>query len=106
MSLYPDNGKKLLAWGNAARLEKQKPRSHHLHLLKQFKLYLDEHITHDMPSLPNDLTILDVISDYLRVFYQYVLKQLAAFTKIYQPHQFRYVRGFFVFGNCLIHFLS
>jgi CRISPR/Cas system-associated exonuclease Cas4 (RecB family) len=80
-------------WANAARLEMQRPNSRNSVLLKQYKLYLDENIAKDLPPLPNGLTIVEAISDYLRAFYDHVMIELKkGFAKNYSHHQFRYVR--------------
>lgn len=79
-------------WGNAARLEMQRPTARNSVLLKQYKLYLDENIAKDLPPLPNGLTIVEAISDYLRAFHEHVVTELRkGFAKNYGQHQFRYV---------------
>lgn len=79
-------------WGNAARLEMQRPTARNSVLLKQYKLYLDENIAKDLPPLPNGLTIVEAISDYLRSFHLHVVNELKkGFAKNYGQHQFRYV---------------
>jgi hypothetical protein len=79
-------------WGNAARLEMQRPTARNSVLLKQYKLYLDENIAKDLPPLPNGLTIVEAISDYLRAFHEHVVNELKkGFAKNYGQHQFRYV---------------
>lgn len=52
----------MVQWGNAARLELLRPINRDAVLLKQYKLYLDEALSKDLVPLPNDLTIVDVIS--------------------------------------------
>lgn len=79
-------------WANAARLEMQRPNSRNSVLLKQYKLYLDENIAKDLPPLPNGLTIVEAISDYLRAFHEQVMNELKkGFAKNYNQHQYRYV---------------
>lgn len=79
-------------WGNAARLEMQRPTARNSVLLKQYKLYLDENIAKDLPPLPNGLTIVDAIADYLHAFHEHVVNELKkGFARNYGQHQFRYV---------------
>lgn len=79
-------------WGNAARLEMQRPTARHSVLLKQYKLYLDENIAKNLPSLPNGLTIVDAIADYLRAFHEHIITELKkGFGNNYGQHQYRYV---------------
>ncbi|KAG0744279.1 hypothetical protein G6F26_008182 [Rhizopus arrhizus] len=78
-------------WANAARLEMQRPNSRNSVLLKQYKLYLDENIAKDLPPLPNGLTIVEAISDYIRAFHEHVVTELKkGFAKNYSQHQYRY----------------
>lgn len=93
-------------WGNAARLEMQRPTARNSVLLKQYKLYLDENIAKDLPPLPNGLTIVEAISDYLRAFHEHVVTELRkGFAKNYGQHQFRYVSDkycmFIYFYTCI-----
>jgi hypothetical protein len=70
----------------------QRPTARNSVLLKQYKLYLDENIAKDLPPLPNGLTIVEAISDYLRAFHEHVVTELRkGFAKNYGQHQFRYV---------------
>jgi hypothetical protein len=79
-------------WGNAARVEMQRPTARNSVLLKQYKLYLDENIAKDLPPLPNGLTIVDAIADYLLSFHEHVVAELKkGFARNYGQHQFRYV---------------
>jgi hypothetical protein len=52
----------MVQWGNAARLELLRPINRDAVLLKQYKLYLDEALSKELVPLPNNLTIVDVIS--------------------------------------------
>ncbi|KAG1146232.1 hypothetical protein G6F37_011918 [Rhizopus arrhizus] len=91
LNFYQGNTKEMTQWANAARLEMQRPNSRNSVLLKQYKLYLDENIAKDLPPLPNGLTIVEAISDYLRAFYDHVMVELKkGFAKNYSHHQFRY----------------
>lgn len=85
-------------WGHPARLEKVKPSNKDAVLLKQFKLYLDESIAKDLPPLPNGLTVVEVIADYLRSFHSHVISELRrGFAKNYDQSSFRYVSISFSF---------
>jgi hypothetical protein len=82
-------------WGNAAKIEMQRPKSRNSVLLKQYKLYLDENFAKNLPPLPNGLTVVEAISDYLREFHTHIINQLKkGFAKNYGQHQFRYVKSF------------
>lgn len=82
-------------WGNAARVEMQRPTARNSVLLKQYKLYLDENIAKDLPPLPNGLTIVEAIADYLKAFHEHVVSELKkGFARNYGQHQFRYVSKF------------
>ncbi|CEP19416.1 hypothetical protein [Parasitella parasitica] len=91
LNFYQGSGKTMTQWGNAARLEMQRPTARNSVLLKQYKLYLDENIAKDLPPLPNGLSIVEAISDYLRMFHEHVVTELKkGFAKNYGKHQFRY----------------
>lgn len=93
LNFYHGNSDQMTQWGNAARLEMQRPTARNSVLLKQYKLYLDENIAKDLPPLPNGLTIVDAIADYLRAFHDHVVNELKkGFARNYGQHQFRYVR--------------
>ncbi|KAI8377729.1 uncharacterized protein BYT42DRAFT_571382 [Radiomyces spectabilis] len=91
LNFYQNNSNQLTQWGNAARLEMQRPSARNSVLLKQYKLYLDENIAKDLPPLPNGLTIVDAIADYLRALHEHVVNELKkGFARNYGQHQFRY----------------
>ncbi|KAI7877639.1 actin-like ATPase domain-containing protein [Lichtheimia hyalospora FSU 10163] len=91
LNFYHGNSDQMTQWGNAARLEMQRPTARNSVLLKQYKLYLDENIAKDLPPLPNGLTIVDAIADYLRAFHDHVVNELKkGFARNYGQHQFRY----------------
>ncbi|KAI9321736.1 hypothetical protein BX666DRAFT_2017543 [Dichotomocladium elegans] len=91
LNFYHGNSNQMTQWGNAARLEMQRPTARNSVLLKQYKLYLDENIAKDLPPLPNGLTIVDAIADYLGAFHEHVVNELRkGFAKNYGQHQFRY----------------
>ncbi|KAI9312722.1 hypothetical protein BX666DRAFT_1985910 [Dichotomocladium elegans] len=91
LNFYQGSSSQLTQWGNAARLEMQRPTARNSVLLKQYKLYLDENIAKDLPPLPNGLTIVDAIADYLRGFHEHVANELRkGFASNYSQHQYRY----------------
>ncbi|KAI8328731.1 hypothetical protein BC941DRAFT_444455 [Chlamydoabsidia padenii] len=91
LNFYQGNSNQMTQWGNAARLEMQRPTARNSVLLKQYKLYLDENIAKDLPPLPNGLTIVDAIADYLHAFHEHVVNELKkGFARNYGQHQFRY----------------
>ncbi|KAI9308454.1 hypothetical protein BJ944DRAFT_174820 [Cunninghamella echinulata] len=91
LNFYQGNSNQMTQWGNAARLEMQRPTARNSVLLKQYKLYLDENIAKDLPPLPNGLTIVDAIADYLHAFHEHVVNELKkGFARHYGQHQFRY----------------
>ncbi|KAI8889431.1 actin-like ATPase domain-containing protein [Backusella circina FSU 941] len=91
LNFYQGNTKEMTQWGNAARIKMQRPKSRNSVLLKQYKLYLDENIAKNLPPLPNGLTIVEAISDYLREFHKHIINELKkGFAKNYEQHQFRY----------------
>ncbi|CAO3651187.1 unnamed protein product [Cunninghamella blakesleeana] len=91
LNFYQGNSNQMAQWGNAARLEMQRPTARNSVLLKQYKLYLDENIAKDLPPLPNGLTIVDAIADYLHAFHEHVTSELKkGFARHYDQHQFRY----------------
>ncbi|KAI9277976.1 hypothetical protein BC943DRAFT_364059 [Umbelopsis sp. AD052] len=89
LSLYRRGSPELLDWGHGARRTAMKPNSTDLLLLSKFKLYLDENLHQE--SLPNGLSVLDVIADYLRVFHQHVCGELQkTFASNYTQDHYRY----------------
>ncbi|RUS22480.1 hypothetical protein BC937DRAFT_88808 [Endogone sp. FLAS-F59071] len=91
LNFYQNTSPQMSQWGNAARIEMQKPTSRNSVLLKQYKLYLDENIAKDLPPLPNSLTIVDAIAHYLQAFHGHVVQELKkGFARNYDQHQFRY----------------
>ncbi|CAO3593678.1 unnamed protein product [Absidia cylindrospora] len=91
LNFYQGNSNQMTQWGNAARLEMQRPTARNSVLLKQYKLYLDENIAKDLPPLPNGLTIVNAIANYLHAFHEHVVNELKkGFARNYGQHQFRY----------------
>ncbi|GAB5589435.1 hypothetical protein Unana1_04335 [Umbelopsis nana] len=91
MNLYRGDSKKMVQWGNAARLELLRPINRDAVLLKQYKLYLDEALSKDLVPLPNGLTIVDVISDFLREFHDHLLFEMSrGIAREFKQDSFRY----------------
>ncbi|CAO3594369.1 unnamed protein product [Absidia cylindrospora] len=88
LSLYRNGSNKLVAWGQEARKLSFK-RNNVDHLLSRFKLHLDENL--DLPPLPDGLTALDCITDYLEAFHAHVTGELQrGFASNYDQSKFRY----------------
>ncbi|OAD75314.1 hypothetical protein PHYBLDRAFT_143569 [Phycomyces blakesleeanus NRRL 1555(-)] len=68
--LYKHGTKEMIAWGYEALVISRKPNNND-HLVKRFKLLLDPN-ENEVNALPNGLTVLNVLTDYLRIFYKYV----------------------------------
>jgi hypothetical protein len=59
--------------------------------MSKFKLYLDEHLRTEV--LPNNLDLVDVIADYLRLFHTHICNELSkGFAGNYNQSKFRYVK--------------
>ncbi|CDH58515.1 actin-like atpase domain-containing protein [Lichtheimia corymbifera JMRC:FSU:9682] len=87
VALYPHGSSKMTAWGQEAR--KMAARRGNDILLSRFKLHLDENL--DLPPLPNGLTALDTISDYLEAFHAHICNELQrSFASNYDQSKFRY----------------
>ncbi|KAI7852215.1 hypothetical protein BDC45DRAFT_513724 [Circinella umbellata] len=77
ISLYNGDTRTLAAWGNAARLERQKaPSKTNYLLLQQYKLYLDDSLNGVFKPIPGGFKPVDVIGDYLREFHNNVLTEM------------------------------
>ncbi|KAI9022755.1 hypothetical protein CLU79DRAFT_142414 [Phycomyces nitens] len=90
LNFYQNNTGIMTQWGNAARIIMQRPSSRSSVLLKQYKLYLDEKIAKDLPPLPNGLSIVDAISDYLRAFHEHAMSELKKAIATSEKSQCRY----------------
>ncbi|KAI9475768.1 MAG: hypothetical protein EXX96DRAFT_620246 [Benjaminiella poitrasii] len=88
LSLYRNGSTKLVAWGQDAKKTAMK-RNNNDQLLSRFKLQLDENL--DLAPLPNGLTALEAITDYLEAFHNHVCKDLQrGFANNYDQSKFRY----------------
>ncbi|KAF9966478.1 Heat shock 70 kDa protein 12A [Mortierella alpina] len=72
-NLYAPDSKEILEWGYPAKLAMTKPPFKHHILLSKYKLHLDES-SGAPPPLPNGLTVVDAIADYLRLFHAHVVQ--------------------------------
>lgn len=88
--MYKKDSQQVASWGDAARAQSERPNLQD-HLLEKFKLYLDEAMATTLGPLPNGLTPLQVISDYLRSLHGYICDTMKrGFAQNYHPHQYRY----------------
>lgn len=88
LSLYRNGSTKLVAWGQDAKKTAMK-RNNNDQLLSRFKLQLDENL--NLAPLPNGLTALEAITDYLEAFHSHVCKDLQrGFANNYDQSKFRY----------------
>lgn len=88
VSLYGQNSTKLLAWGQDAKRTAMKKNNHDI-LLSRFKLQLDENL--QLEPLPNGISVLDAISDYLEAFHTHICRELQrGFANNYDQSKFRY----------------
>jgi hypothetical protein len=71
--LYGPNSKEILEWGYTAKVAITKPPYKNHVLLSKYKLHLDD-AAGPHPPLPNGLTVVDAIADYLRLFHAHVIQ--------------------------------
>ncbi len=72
-NLYGPGSKEILEWGYPAKLAITKPPYKNHVLLSKYKLHLDD-ASGPHPPLPNGLTVVDAIADYLRLFHAHVVQ--------------------------------
>ncbi|KAI9006604.1 hypothetical protein CLU79DRAFT_779903 [Phycomyces nitens] len=72
--LYENGTKNMIAWGYQAIALSKKPGNTG-HLVERFKLLLDPSVD-NVRSLPNGLTVLEVIADYLRGLLEYTMPEI------------------------------
>ncbi|KAI8081766.1 uncharacterized protein BX664DRAFT_341244 [Halteromyces radiatus] len=88
--LYKKDSQQVGAWGDAARQQSERPNLQD-HFLEKFKLYLDEATSATLSLLPNGLTPLQVIADYLRSLHDYIHDTMKrGFAQNYDQRQYRY----------------
>ena len=75
-NLYGPDSKEILEWGYPAKLAMTKPPYKNHVLLSKYKLHLDESSGPHAP-LPNGLTVVEAIADYLRLFHAHVVQVIA-----------------------------
>ncbi|ORX62896.1 actin-like ATPase domain-containing protein [Hesseltinella vesiculosa] len=90
VSLYKKDTRDIKSWGDAAKSQSDKPNMQD-HYLEKFKLYLDEESAKTMTPLPNGLTPVQVIADYLRSIHAYICETMnRGFAQNYEQNQYRY----------------
>lgn len=72
-NLYGPGSKEILEWGYTAKVSITKPPFKNHVLLSKYKLHLDD-ASGPHPPLPNGLTVVDAIADYLRLFHAHVVQ--------------------------------
>ncbi|KAI9006605.1 hypothetical protein CLU79DRAFT_779906 [Phycomyces nitens] len=72
--LYENGTKNMIAWGYDAIALSKKPENTG-HLVERFKLMLDPSVD-NVNRLPNGLTVLEVIADYLRGLHEYTIPEI------------------------------
>ncbi|KAG0333661.1 Heat shock 70 kDa protein 12A [Podila humilis] len=89
-NLYGPGSKEILEWGYPAKIAKSKPPNKHHVLLSKYKLHLDD-TSGPHPPLPNGLTVVDAIADYLRLFHAHVVQSaLKGFGAAFGQHHIQY----------------
>ncbi|KAI8598106.1 hypothetical protein EDD21DRAFT_383508 [Dissophora ornata] len=89
-NLYGPGSKEILEWGYPAKLAMSKPPYKNHILLSKYKLHLDESAG-PHPPLPNGLTVVDAIADYLRLFHAHVVQSaLRGFGSAFEQHHIQY----------------
>ncbi|KAF9579223.1 Heat shock 70 kDa protein 12A, partial [Lunasporangiospora selenospora] len=86
-NLYGPNSKEILEWGYPAKLALSKPPFKNHVLLSKYKLHLDDS-SGPHPPLPNGLTVVDAIADYLRLFHAHSV--LKGFGASYEQRHIQY----------------
>ncbi|KAF9574657.1 hypothetical protein EC968_005887 [Mortierella alpina] len=89
-NLYAPGSKEVLEWGYPAKIAMTKPPFKHHILLSKYKLHLDES-SGTLPPLPNGLTVVDAIADYLCLFHAHVVQTaLKGFGAAFEQHHIQY----------------
>ncbi|KAK5829338.1 hypothetical protein F5H01DRAFT_393365 [Linnemannia elongata] len=87
-NLYGPNSKEILEWGYTAKVAITKPPYKNHVLLSKYKLHLDD-AAGPHPPLPNGLTVVDAIADYLRLFHAHVTV-LKGFGSAFEQQHIQY----------------
>ncbi|KAF9574917.1 hypothetical protein EC968_004917 [Mortierella alpina] len=89
-NLYGPGSKEILEWGYPAKLAITKPPYKNHVLLSKYKLHLDD-ASGPHPPLPNGLTVVDAIADYLRLFHAHVVQTvLKGFGAAFEQQHIQY----------------
>ncbi|KAG0277937.1 hypothetical protein BGZ95_005055 [Linnemannia exigua] len=89
-NLYGPGSKEILEWGYTAKVAITKPPYKNHVLLSKYKLHLDD-AAGPHPPLPNGLTVVDAIADYLRLFHAHVIQTvLKGFGSSFEQHHIQY----------------
>ncbi|KAF9365506.1 Heat shock 70 kDa protein 12A [Mortierella sp. NVP85] len=89
-NLYGPGSKEIQEWGYPAKIAMTKPPYKNHILLSKYKLHLDDS-SGPPPPLPNGLTIVDAIADYLRLFHAHVVQTvLRAYGSAYEQRHIQY----------------
>ncbi|KAF9105975.1 Heat shock 70 kDa protein 12A [Mortierella sp. GBA35] len=89
-NLYGPGSKDILEWGYTAKVAITKPPYKNHVLLSKYKLHLDD-ASGPHPPLPNGLTVVDAIADYLRLFHAHVVQTvLKGFGSAFEQHHIQY----------------
>ncbi|KAG0309375.1 Heat shock 70 kDa protein 12A [Dissophora globulifera] len=89
-NLYSPGSKEIIEWGYTANTAITKPPYKNHVLLSKYKLHLDE-ASGPHPPLPNGLTVVDAIADYLRLFHSHVLQAvLKGFGSAFDQNHIQY----------------
>ncbi|KAF9109996.1 hypothetical protein BGX27_006892 [Mortierella sp. AM989] len=89
-NLYGPGSKEILEWGYTAKVAITKPPYKNHVLLSKYKLHLDD-ASGPHPSLPNELSVVDAIADYLRLFHAHVLQTvLKGFGASFEQQHIQY----------------
>ncbi|KAF9991742.1 hypothetical protein BGZ80_001587 [Entomortierella chlamydospora] len=89
-NLYGPHSKEMLEWGYTAKVAISKPPYKNHVLLSKYKLHLDE-ASGPHPPLPNGLSVVDAIADYLRAFHAHVLQSvLMGFGASFEQRHIQY----------------
>ncbi|KAG0011384.1 Heat shock 70 kDa protein 12A [Podila clonocystis] len=89
-NLYGPGSKEILEWGYPAKIAMTKPPYKNHVLLSKYKLHLDD-ASGPHPPLPNGLTVVDAIADYLRLFHAHVVQSaLKGFGSVFSQQHIQY----------------
>ncbi|KAG0045261.1 hypothetical protein BGZ83_009504 [Gryganskiella cystojenkinii] len=89
-NLYGPDSKVIEEWGYPAKIAMTKPPYKNHVLLSKYKLHLDETSGPHAP-LPNGLTVVDAIADYLRLFHAHVVQSVfRGFGANFDQHHIQY----------------